>query len=118
MNFTQGQDNATQSEAALSSGGSTAGGLLGISEMMITIKLTQNIANRLRTQLLERLTRLSMQTLDDHRIGDSIYRVMYDAPMIPDICYKLGRRRINHELGQRFTSSSDCLLYTTDAADE
>ena len=89
MNFTQGQDNATQSEAALSSGGSTAGGLLGISEMMITIKLTQNIANRLRTQLLERLTRLSMQTLDDHRIGDSIYRVMYDAPMIPDICYKL-----------------------------
>ncbi|RZO76193.1 MAG: hypothetical protein EVA68_05060, partial [OM182 bacterium] len=72
MNFTQGQDNATQSEAALSSGGSTAGGLLGISEMMITIKLTQNIANRLRTQLLERLTRLSMQTLDDHRIGDSI----------------------------------------------
>ena len=30
-----------------------------------------------------------MQTLDDHRIGDSIYRVMYDTPMIPEICYKL-----------------------------
>lgn len=89
MNFTQGQDNATQSEAALSGGGSTAGGLLGITEMMVSIRLSQNIANRLRTCLFKQLTRLSMQTLDDHRIGDSIYRVMYDTPMIPEICYKL-----------------------------
>lgn len=89
MNFTQGQDNATQSEAALSGGGSAAGGVLGISEMMVTIRLSQNIANRLRTCLFKQLTRLSMQTLDDHRIGDSIYRVMYDTPMIPEICYKL-----------------------------
>ena len=36
-----------------------------------------------------RLTRLEMTTLDDQRIGDSVYRVMYDAPMLPEICYKL-----------------------------
>lgn len=89
MGFTQGQDNATQSEAALSAGDSKAGGLLGISEMMVTIRLTQKIANQLRTRLFEKLTRLPMQTLDDHRIGDSVYRVMYDTPMVPDICYKL-----------------------------
>ena len=36
-----------------------------------------------------RLTRLNMTTLDEQRIGDSVYRVMYDAPMLPEICFKL-----------------------------
>ena len=30
-----------------------------------------------------------MTTLDDQRIGDSIYRVLYDAPAIPGVCYQL-----------------------------
>jgi ABC-type multidrug transport system fused ATPase/permease subunit len=86
---TQGQDDATQSEAALSEGGSSAGGALGLAELMVSVRLTQRIANRLRTRLFEKLTRLPMLTLDDHRIGDSVYRVMYDTPMVPEICYKL-----------------------------
>jgi len=85
----QGQDSATQSEAALNQGISTAGGIWGLSDMMINIRLTQNIANNLRTRLFERLTHLPMTTLDDHRIGDSVYRVMYDTPQVSNICYTL-----------------------------
>ncbi|MYB39456.1 MAG: ABC transporter ATP-binding protein, partial [Gammaproteobacteria bacterium] len=43
----------------------------------------------LRTRLFARLTRLPMTTLDDQRIGDSIYRVLYDTPQVPEICYQL-----------------------------
>lgn len=85
----QGQDSATQSEVALSQGNSTAGGIWGLSEMMINIRLTQHIANTLRTRLFERLTHLPMTTLDDHRIGDSVFRVMYDTPQVSGICYTL-----------------------------
>ena len=85
----QGQDSATQSEATLSQGSSTAGGIWGLSEMMVNIRLTQRMANNVRTRLFERLTHLPMTTLDDHRIGDSVYRVMYDTPQVSGICYTL-----------------------------
>jgi len=85
----QGYDDATQSEQALSAGGSKANGLWGLIELLLTIRMTQRLANGLRTQLMGRLTRLEMTTLDDQRIGDSIYRVMYDAPLLPEICYRL-----------------------------
>ena len=84
-----GHDAATQSEQALSAGGSQSSGLWGLLETLLTIRLTQRLANGLRTSLMGRLTRLEMTTLDDQRIGDSVYRVMYDAPMVPEICYKL-----------------------------
>ncbi|MGI9262839.1 MAG: ABC transporter ATP-binding protein [Woeseiaceae bacterium] len=84
-----GFDAATQSEQALSSGGSNANGLWGLAELLLTIRMTQRLANGLRTRLMGRLTRLEMTTLDDQRIGDSVYRVMYDAPMLPEICYRL-----------------------------
>jgi len=85
----QGYDDATQSEQALSAGGSKANGLWGLIELLLTIRMTQRLANGLRTQLMGRLTHLEMTTLDDQRIGDSIYRVMYDAPLLPEICYRL-----------------------------
>ena len=84
-----GHDAATQSEQALSTGGSQTSGLWGLLETLLTIRMTQRLANSLRTSLMGRLTRLEMTTLDDQRIGDSVYRVMYDAPMLPEICYKL-----------------------------
>ncbi|MBA59258.1 MAG: hypothetical protein CMQ40_08805 [Gammaproteobacteria bacterium] len=84
-----GHDAATQSEQALSAGGSKTGGLWGLLEALLTIRMTQRLANGLRTGLMGRLFRLEMTTLDDQRIGDSVYRVMYDAPMLPEICYKL-----------------------------
>lgn len=85
----EGHDAATQSEQALSAGGSQTSGLWGLLETLLTIRMTQRLANSLRTSLMGRLTRLEMTTLDDQRIGDSVYRVMYDAPMVPEICYKL-----------------------------
>ena len=85
----QGLDAATQSEHAISSGGSGANGLWGLAEVLLTIRMTQRLANGIRTKLMGRLSRLEMITLDDQRIGDSVYRVMYDAPMMPDICYQL-----------------------------
>ena len=84
-----GHDAATQAEQALSTGGSQTSGIWGLLETLLTIRMTQRLANSLRTSLMGRLTRLEMTTLDDQRIGDSVYRVMYDAPMLPEICYKL-----------------------------
>jgi ABC-type multidrug transport system fused ATPase/permease subunit len=87
----EGQDSATKSENKLNGGGegSGAGGLLGALEVLVNIRLTQRIANGLRTQLFDRLSRLPMSILDDHRIGDSVYRVMYDTPEVPSICTSL-----------------------------
>lgn len=86
----QGQDSATQSEYALSAGSSSSGGIWGSIEALINVRLTQRIANRLRTRLFEKISRLSMTTLEDQRTGDSVYRVMYDAPQVPNICFNLG----------------------------
>ena len=86
---TQGHDAATQSEAALSNGKSEVGGLWGLLEFVFSIRLTQRIANNLRIELFGRLTSLPMTTVDDQRIGDSVYRVMYDTPMVPEICFNL-----------------------------
>ena len=88
-NLTEGQDAATQSEAALSLGASTSSGMLGLLETLIHIRLTQRIANALRTRLFSKLTRLPMLALDDHRTGDSVYRVMYDSPQVSQICIGL-----------------------------
>ena len=85
----EGADAATQGENRISAGESEGGGLLGVAEYMVQVRLTQRLANALRTRLFRRLTRLPMTTLDDQRIGDSIYRVLYDAPALPDICYWL-----------------------------
>jgi len=87
VSLEQGLDSATQSEGKLSAGGSGMSGLLGSIETLANIRLTQRMANGFRTRLFERLTRLPMKTIDDHRIGDSVYRVMYDAPDLPELCF-------------------------------
>ena len=83
----QGRDSATQSEGKISEGGSSMSGLFGAIEMLVNIRMNQRLSNGFRTTLFTRLTHLPMKTIDDHRIGDSVYRVMYDAPDLPDVCY-------------------------------
>jgi len=61
--------------------------------------LTQRIANTLRTRLFAKLTQLPMVALDDHRTGDSVYRVMYDSPQVPQICFGLTLTPILTTLG-------------------
>ena len=82
-----GLDSATQSETKISEGGSDMSGLFGAIEMLVNVRMNQRLANGFRTTLFKRLTRLPMKTIDDHRIGDSVYRVMYDAPDLPEVCY-------------------------------
>lgn len=84
-----GADAATQGENQISAGESDAGGIWGVAEYMVHVRLTQRLANTLRSALFARLTRLPMTALDDQRIGDSIYRVLYDSPLVPRICYHL-----------------------------
>ena len=77
-----GRDNASSAENAISGGGSRAGGIWGIVEWWIDVRLTQRFVNRLRTKLFGRLLRSPMTTIDDHRVGDSLYRTLYDTPML------------------------------------
>lgn len=86
--FSQGEDSATQSENAISQGASGTSGVFGIIETLVHIRISQRLTNRLRTELFRRMGRLPMTVLDNHRIGDAVYRVMYDAPMLPQMCYR------------------------------
>ena len=63
-------------------GFSLAGGLLGYFDFRWTIRLTQALNHHYRTRLFERIQSLPMSALDDERIGDAVYRVMYDTPAI------------------------------------
>lgn len=85
----QGRDAATKAENQISAGNSDGGGLLGLVEFMAHVRLTQSIANRLRSRLFDRLTRLPMTVLDDQRTGDSVFRVLYDAPLAPELAYRV-----------------------------
>jgi len=80
-----GADSASTSELKLNAGRSAVSGVFGVVETWVNIRLTQRLANTLRTRLFNRLAQLPMSRLDDHRIGDSVYRVMYDAPDVPEI---------------------------------
>ncbi len=88
-NLLQGQDAATQAEDQLSAGSSAGSGLLGLAEFMVNVRLTQTLANNLRTRLFERLARLPMTALGDQRAGDSLFRVLYDVPMAPGLIFQL-----------------------------
>lgn len=85
----QGQDAATQSENQTSASYSSGGGLAGLAAFMVGVRLTQRLANQMRTRLFTRLSRLPLSALDDQRTGDSIYRVLYDVPMLPDLFHQL-----------------------------
>ena len=89
QDWAQGEDSATRSENEMNEGWSESASLLGFVDTLIHIRLSQRLTNHIRTRLYQRMAHLPMPTLDDHRIGDAIYRVMYDAPMLPAVCYTL-----------------------------
>ena len=83
-----GTDAASNAENAVSGGqggafgGSSAGGIWGIVEWWAAVRMSQRFINALRTDLFKRLVRSPMTTIDDHRVGDSLYRTLYDTPMV------------------------------------
>ena len=85
----QGHDYATQTENQIHGGHSTFGGLWGYVEFKFNARLTQSLNHMLRSQLFSRIGALSMTQLEEQRIGDSIYRVMYDAPQVNEIFYEI-----------------------------
>ena len=85
----QGHDYATQVENKMHGGHSTAGGLYGWFEFKLNTRLTQALNHTLRSHLFSRIQALSITKLEDQRIGDSIYRVMYDTPQINEIFYEI-----------------------------
>ncbi|MCY3884938.1 MAG: ABC transporter ATP-binding protein [Gammaproteobacteria bacterium] len=84
-----GRDEASRAENAISAGGSDLGGIWGIVEFWVNVRLTQRMANNFRTRVFDRLTRSKMELLDDHRTGDSVYRVLYDTASVPHAVYEL-----------------------------
>ena len=75
----QGHDIATQTENEANRAGSQMGGILGLIDFGVHLRLSQSLNHLLRTQLAGRIEELPMTTLDDQRIGDSVYRVLYDT---------------------------------------
>ena len=85
----EGHDTATKQENLLHGGLSFAGGLYGYLEFQIATRLTQSVNHLTRSRLFERIKSLPMTTLDDQRIGDSVYRVMYDTPSVNKIFFEI-----------------------------
>ena len=89
IELAQGQDTATRTEQDSNYGFSWAGGLLGLFDYNWTVRLSQKFNHYYRSKVYERVQSLPMTALDDERIGDAIYRVMYDTPAISAVCYRL-----------------------------
>ncbi len=88
-NLAQGSDTATTSENSANHGHSFMGGILGWFEYRVTLQISQTLNHHYRSQLFERIQRLPMARLDDQRIGDAIYRLMYDTPQITEVCERI-----------------------------
>ncbi|MED5262137.1 MAG: ABC transporter ATP-binding protein [Myxococcota bacterium] len=85
----EGYDTATRSENEANLGWSFSGGLLGILDYCFTLRLTQAFNHHYRARLFRRIQTLPMTAFDDERIGDAVYRVMYDTPTITNACYRI-----------------------------
>ena len=94
-----GQDTATNTENAANAGFSPAGGLLGLFEFHWTLRLTQAFNHYYRSRLFARIQSLPMTAFDDARIGDAVYRVMYDTPAITEVSYWLLLAPVVNPLG-------------------
>jgi ABC-type multidrug transport system fused ATPase/permease subunit len=87
--LSSGRDTATVTENEANHGHSFVGGMLGLFEFRFTLRLTQALNHLYRSRVFERIQRLPMRAFDDERIGDAVYRLMYDTPSITNVCYRL-----------------------------
>ena len=84
-----GHDTATRTENEANAGFSLSGGILGYFDFRFTIRLTQALNHHYRSRLYERIQSLPMKSFDDERVGDAVYRVMYDTPAITNGCFRV-----------------------------
>ena len=88
-NLAEGADVATQSENKVSSGMSSAHGLIGLIDLSVAIRLSQRITHHVRLALFGNMSRLPLTTLQQQRSGDAMFRVLHDTPSIAGICHAL-----------------------------
>jgi ATP-binding cassette, subfamily B, bacterial len=69
-------------------GGSLWNGLFGYLEACVTIDLTQRMNQSLRTAIYERFLRSPLALYADQKIGDAVFRVMYDSASIGPVLYR------------------------------
>jgi len=75
----EGHDIATRTENLANLGSGLMAGILGLIDFRVHLRLSQSMNHFLRTRVARKLRSLPMTTLDDLRIGDSVYRVLYDS---------------------------------------
>src|SRR5579862_3509595 len=69
-------------------GGSLWNGLFGYLENVVTIDLTQRMNQSVRTAIYERFLRSPLALYADQKIGDAVFRVMYDSASIGPVFYR------------------------------
>jgi ATP-binding cassette subfamily B protein len=83
-----GLDQAGVTANDANDGGSLWNGLFGYLESRITIDLTQRMNQSLRTAVYERFLRSPLALYADQKIGDAVFRVMYDSASIGPVFYR------------------------------
>jgi len=84
----EGHDTATKTENEANMAFSKFAGIIGFVEFRLHLRLTQSLNHLLRAQLFERIQNLPVPLLNDQRIGDSLYRVMYDTTAIQNVFFQ------------------------------
>ena len=106
----QGHDTATQTENEANAANSKFAGLVGFIEFRLQLRLSQALNHLLRSQLFERIQTLPSPLLNDRKIGDSLYRVMYETPALTNVFsdhHVAGRRRMVVIIAHRLSTMAN-----------
>jgi len=101
----QGHDLATQTENQANLGSGLMGGILGILDFRLHLRLMQSMNHFLRSAAAAKLRSLPMTTIDDLRIGDSVYRVLYDTTSVSALLHGIALGLYSGVLGVVITLS-------------
>jgi len=82
-----GLDQAGMTTNQANTGWSLFSGLLGLLEVWVTLVLTQRLNQTVRTTVYERFLHSPLRLFADQKIGDAIFRVMYDSAAIGEVLY-------------------------------
>jgi ATP-binding cassette, subfamily B, bacterial len=82
-----GLDQAALTSNQTNNGWSRLGGVLGLLEVWVTLVLTQRLNQTVRTAVYQRFLHSPLQLFADQKIGDAVFRVMYDTAAIGEVLY-------------------------------
>jgi ATP-binding cassette subfamily B protein len=82
-----GLDQAGMTANQANNGWSLFGGLLGLLEVWVTLVLTQRLNQTVRTTIYDRFLHSPLRLFADQKIGDAVFRVMYDSAAIGEVLY-------------------------------